>query len=127
MPTYPVEGRVTFADGQPLPGGTVEFQPVAQRDESEAEKGSPPDVASSRGVIQEDGTYKISTFKPEDGATEGKHRVLVIPGLPPGPINPMSPAKPVIHHRFQRFETSGLEFTVKPDGPNKFDIAVDRP
>lgn len=127
LATYPVNGRVTFADDKPLTGGTVEFQPATPPVPSNAEKGSLAGRISARGFIQEDGTYKLSTFEPDDGAIEGKHRVLVTPGLPPGPINSLNPSKPVINARFQRFETSGLEFTVTPDGPNEFEITVERP
>ncbi len=125
--TYPVTGRVTFPDGKPLSTGTVEFQPVAPSGDGEKPSANPTGRISARGMIQADGSYALGTFGTDDGAVEGKHRVLVTPGLPPGPINPASPSKPVIHSRFQRYETSGLEFTVTPDGPSTFDITVERP
>jgi hypothetical protein len=115
--TYPVEGRVTFRDGKPLTGGTVEFQPVGEL------KGQ----ISARGYIATDGTYHMSTFEQADGVMEGKHRVLVISPFPPGPIDPTKPPKPLIHDRFQHYDTSGLEFDVNPSGDNRFDITVDPP
>jgi hypothetical protein len=115
--TYPVEGRITFADGKPLAGGVVEFQPADKQTES----------FSSRGRIQPDGTYQMSTFAANDGVVAGKHRVLVSPPLPPGPIDPMKRPKPVIHPRFERYDTSGLEYTVTEEGPNTFDITIERP
>jgi hypothetical protein len=117
LATYPVEGKVTFKDGKPLFGGSVEFQPVGEQ------KGK----ISARGYISPEGTYRMSTFKQHDGAIEGKHRVLVISPLPPGPIDPARPPKSFIHARFQSYDTSGLEYTVTPKGPNKFDITVDPP
>jgi hypothetical protein len=117
LATYPVEGTVKFRDGKPLFGGSVEFQPVGEQ------KGK----ISSRGYISPEGTFRMGTFKPGDGAIEGKHRVLVISPLPPGALDPTKPPKPFIHPRFQSYDTSGLEFTVSPTGPNKLDIPVDPP
>jgi hypothetical protein len=112
-----VEGRVIFPDGKPLHGGTVEFQ-TAQKQEGSF---------SARGRIQPDGSFSMSTFKHEDGAVAGTHRAQVIPPLPPGPVDPYKSIKPIIEKRFERYETSGLEFTVTEDGPNTFDITVQRP
>jgi hypothetical protein len=117
LATYPVEGRVSFPDGKPLHGGTVEFQPVGEQ------KGK----ISARGRIQPDGTYQMSTFAEADGTIEGKHRVLVMSPLPPGHLDPAFPPRPIINPRFQRYDTSMLEYTVKSDGSNKFDITVDPP
>lgn len=126
LETYLVKGRVTFTDGAPLPRGTIEFQPALQA--VNAKSADPTGRVGARGAINEDGTFEMSTFEPGDGAIEGKHRVLVTAGLPPGPIDPFAPnSKPLIHARFQRFETSGLEFTVTPDGENDFEITVERP
>jgi len=117
--TYPVTGHVKYKDGKPLVAATVEFQ--------SAGGGVDGKSISARGVTQSDGAYEISTFAPGDGAIAGKHRVLVISPLPPGEINPNKPPKPFIHPRFQRYDSSGLEYTVDPDGDNTFDITVDPP
>ena len=116
-PTYPVEGKVTFSDGRPLDGGTVELQPVVQQ--------QPP--VAARGRIQSDGTFQISTFEPNDGAIEGEHRVRVVGPLPPGPIDPYQSPEPVIHHKFESYDSSELTFTVTPDGPNQLNITVEPP
>jgi hypothetical protein len=120
IPTYAVQGKVSFADGKPLWGGTIEFQPT-QAVSSDQMK------VSSRGQIQQDGMYTLSTFVPGDGAPAGDHRVLIIQPLPPGKINPYNPSPAVIDSKFQSYETSGLKFTVTPEGPNKFDITVSPP
>ena len=117
LATYPVEGRVTFPDGKPLHGGIIEFQPAGEQ------KGR----ISARGQIQPNGSFRMSTFEQADGVIAGQHRVLIIPPLPPGRIDPMKLPEPVIHKRYERYDTSGLQFTVTPDGPNKFDITVDPP
>ena len=119
-PTYPVTGRVAFSDGKPLAGGTVEFQSAYVTKDGEIR-------VRARGQIQPDGTFSLSTFQPGDGAIAGKQRALVIPALPPGRINPYNPPPPVINNKYQRYDTSGLEFTVTPKGPNEFDIIVTPP
>ncbi|WP_417385740.1 carboxypeptidase regulatory-like domain-containing protein [Gimesia sp.] len=65
IPTYPVSGRVQFADGEPVRTGTIEL-------ESE-EHGT-----SATGTIQEDGTFVLGTYTPDDGAAAGKHRAIVV-------------------------------------------------
>src|SRR5687767_10062189 len=64
--TYPVEGRVVFADGTPLPGGTIEFESL---------EGQPQ--VNARGSIESDGTFRLVTPPDREGAVAGAHRVLV--------------------------------------------------
>src|SRR5262245_48305197 len=105
---YPVRGKVTFPDGQPLSGGQVVFESVDDP------------TMSARGEIQSDGTFRMGTFKDSDGVLAGRHRVLVVPPLGPNPDKPVR----VIDPRFQSFDTSGLEYTA-PD--EEFNITVERP
>jgi hypothetical protein len=112
--TYPVRGKVVFPDGTPLPGGFVIFEPA-------------PDgiQVSAQGGIQPDGTFRLGTYQECDGAPEGRHRALV---NPPRPANPdeRRPTRPLIHPRFQNFDTSRLEYTVTR-GKNEFTIVVEKP
>jgi hypothetical protein len=69
---YPVRGTV-YLDGQPateLAGGTVTFN------SSELQK-------SASGPIEADGTYRLGSLKPGDGAVPGKYRVTVSPAEVP--------------------------------------------
>src|SRR5262249_40911904 len=100
---YPAQGKVTFKDGTPLTAGGVVF-----------ESGTPGAKAGARGDIQPDGTFQLSTFKEGDGALEGTYRVAVMAPQPPG-AKEGTPVRPLIHPRFQRPETSQLEFTVTPE------------
>ena len=110
LQTYHTTGKVHFADGTPLPGGSVVFQSVEHR-------------LTANAPIQEDGTFQLGTYEPGDGAVAGKHTAAVQPPM----TNPdMGPRVP-IHPRFRRMETSGLEFTVTEEGPNEFDILVEAP
>jgi hypothetical protein len=113
---YPAQGKVIFKDGTPLTAGWVVF-----------ESATPGAKAGARGDIQPDGTFQLSTSKEGDGALEGPYRVAVVPPLPPG-AKEGTPVRPLIHPRFQRPETSHLEFTVTPDKQkNYFTIVVDKP
>jgi hypothetical protein len=110
--TYPAGGRVLFPDKSPLTSGNIEFAPV----EGEVK-------ASARGMIEQDGTFRLSTFSEADGAIEGRHRVLIIPGRARG--ERPGAQKPTLHGKYQSFDTSGLEATVSADGPNNFEFVVD--
>jgi hypothetical protein len=108
---YPVKGKVVFKDnGKPLGSGTVLFESVAD-----------PNQRAS-GEIQADGTYTLANNVGANGAVEGEHRVLIMTPLPEYGQNPRGPFDP----RYQRFDTSGLRYTVKP-GENNYEIQLDRP
>jgi len=67
-PTVPVEGAVTWR-GSPLAEGEVVFQPDV------IAEGLP--IRPATGTLQDDGTYRLSTFRPGDGAVSGKYHVLI--------------------------------------------------
>ena len=113
MPTYPVRGKVTFPDGTPLEGGRVEFELVSSKHR-----------VSARGVIRPDGSFELGTFQPGDGALAGEHRAIVMPPLPIGDRDGVDSLPVIIDPHFQRFDSSGLKFTVTPDGDNEFHIPV---
>ena len=119
-PTYPVEGKVVFADGSPLSGGLVEFESVPA-------EGMP---VNARGIIQSDGSFRLTTYAEGDGALAGKHRAIVVG---PRPIasqyddeSNQPPPKPPVDRRFESYTTSGLEFTVT-EGKNEFLIKIEPP
>jgi hypothetical protein len=60
--TVPVSGRVTW-QGQPVVEGIIVFYPATGR--------------PATGVIAADGTYRLRTFDPGDGAVLGKHCVTI--------------------------------------------------
>jgi hypothetical protein len=105
--TYPVRGKVVFADGTPLRGGLVQFTP-----ENKAE-------VTITGAIQEDGSFTLTTLAENEsltGAPEGQHTVTILPPLgqdqraPKGmPQHPIQLREPV---------------TVKADGPNTFTLTL---
>jgi hypothetical protein len=113
---YPVEGRVVWKDGsaaKELEGGQIVFD-------------LPEKQTSARGIIQADGTFRLTTNKPNDGALAGDHKVLVLEtrkqlGGPDG----INIAPGVMDARFYDPRTSDLQATVKP-GTNKVTLTVDR-
>jgi len=115
---YPVEGQVQWKDGGPandLAGSLVFFEL--------AEKQS-----SAQGIIQPDGSFRLTTLKPNDGAAAGEHTVLLIevgrkPQGGPDATN-LAPSK--IDAKYATPTTSDLRATVKP-GANKVTLVVDRP
>jgi len=110
---HPVTGKVVFDDGSPLEEGSVAM---------EMREGNKPIMA--RGTIEHDGTFQMGTEKPGDGAKPGKYRVLVVPQTLTEREAATMP--PVIDKKFERFETSGLEFEVK-EGKNELKLTVTRP
>jgi hypothetical protein len=66
----PVQGRVTI-EGQPLAHAKLMFSPVDAADN--LNPGKP-----AFGLVQEDGSYSLTTFHPNDGAVVGEHWVTIV-------------------------------------------------
>ena len=112
--TYPVRGKVVFKDGTPLTGGLVVFRPVDTQLQ-----------VTARGDIQHDGTFVLGTYHEGDGAVPGKYQAAITPP-PRRKIREKPVEKPIVHPRFESYDTSGLEFEVKREN-NNFTIQVDKP
>lgn len=69
----PAKGKVVF-NGQPVEGGSVSFRPLAE---------VAPGVAArpAAAEVQQDGTFVLTTFQKDDGATVGKCQVTYLPRL----------------------------------------------
>jgi hypothetical protein len=113
---YPVEGKVVWKDGAPakeLAGSQVVFD-------------LPEKQTSARGVIQEDGTFRLATNKPNDGALAGDYKVLVLETRKQvGGPDSSNIAPGVMDARYYDPRTSDLRATVKP-GTNTITLTVDR-
>jgi hypothetical protein len=110
---YPVSGKVVYPDGTPakeLKGSRVLFEGT----------GADGKNYSAEGEIDEDGRFTLTTTKSNDGAVAGKNRALIERRM----IDPEHAAPRVVHEKYERFETSGLEFDVQPRN-NDFTITVE--
>ena len=126
--TYPVQGRVHFADGQPVPVGIVEFR-------------SQSDGRIAKGRIDQKGHFVLSTFGKNDGAVAGEHQVIVLQHFDQrvwsaqAPRNRALPPEHgqheqetvLVHRRFAEYGASGLTAAVKPQPGNPVDLNVGEP
>jgi hypothetical protein len=108
LQTYPVTGKVHFPDGRPLEGGVVIFV-------------SHDTGVQARARIEQDGTFTLGTLSNKDGSVSGLQRVSVRPEV----LGPGAPPKQPLLPKYQAATSSGIEFTVKTDAPNEFDIVVE--
>jgi hypothetical protein len=109
--TYAIPGRLVYPDGSPVPRASVIFQ-TELNDRRIA----------ARAMVNEDGSFRLTTFRPHDGIVAGEHQVAVTP-LPPsdGPR-----VEPPVDYHYGDFETSGLLVTVTPN-LNEIVVTIDRP
>jgi hypothetical protein len=68
-PVFPVSGSV-LVDGKAAKGAVIMFHPLPISD-------GRFDIVRSRGTVGEDGSFKLSTYKTDDGAPEGDYAVTV--------------------------------------------------
>lgn len=73
-------------------------------------------------MVEEDGTFRLSTFANGDGALAGEYRVSLIPARRRG--EPGDKAARHISGKYQDANQSGLEATISPDSPNQFEFIV---
>jgi hypothetical protein len=102
----PVSGTILY-NGKPLPFGSVMFQP---------DKGQ-----AAVGDIQADGSFKLSSYGPNDGAVPGKHKVSIscYEGHRPGKASGDSLGKLLIPLKYTRFGSSGLTADINDTSDGK--------
>ena len=108
-----VSGVVTL-DGNPVPRGTVAFQPMS---------GGPAAYAP----IQVNGDFTVRTGR-EDGLPSGEYDVTVTANEPPAiqqtaAGGPPPPGKPITPAWYRIKETAGLRFTVEA-GENEINLEL---
>jgi hypothetical protein len=106
----PVSGKVLY-NGQPLKFGTVAFQP--------------PRGQYASGDIQSDGTFELSTYRPNDGAVAGTHQVRITCYESQRPNAVKAPGeqtlgKALIPTKYTIFGQSGLTAEVKEGSTEPF-------
>lgn len=104
----PVKGKVTL-DGQPMPAGSVAFQtrdPFVGR----------PAVA----FVDSDGTFTVSSIKPNDGMMPGEYLIAILPpssGTLPGEKKLPDVKVPA---KYQDGKQSGFTLTLQRGDAPKF-------
>jgi hypothetical protein len=96
-----VSGKLEYEDGQPLKelaGFEVTFTSEALH-------------KSARGVIKDDGTFRLTTSRPGDGAFPGVYKVIVAQPHPE-PERPFV-GNPVVDLKYEDPEKTDLEATVE--------------
>ncbi len=111
--TFPVEGKV-LCNGEPLAGALVMFHPIEEI----------PEIVTPNASVQEDGTFRLTTYTSEDGAPAGDY-VVTIYWVPPGggaeedrgllsQSTETGPAIDPTGGRYKDKESSELRATVEP-------------
>lgn len=113
----PVEGQVVWKDGTPareLAGSQVIFD-------------LPEKQTSARGTVQADGSFRLTTNKPDDGALAGEYKVLLIEvgRKPLGGPDSTELAPGLIDARYAGPSTTDLRATVASGG-GKVTLTVER-
>lgn len=117
--TFPTSGLVLFED-KPVEGATVIFFAQSR------------DIAAT-GITGPDGRFRLRTFEPNDGATEGPHAVTIDKSIellevPKDPEAPPPPPKITRHlpDRYADRNRSGLTADVSGSGRNEFTFELSR-
>jgi len=106
-------GTVKFDDGT-VPQGdfsTITFQP----------KSGGPDTKGAQGTIEPDGSFQLSSERPDDGVKPGEYAVTVyvMNGYPNG--------KSVVPLKYTNARETPLSAEVKPSGKNHFEFTIEKP
>ncbi len=114
---HPVEGHVVWKDGSPakeLKGAQISFE-LAEKQ------------TSARGTIQEDGSFRLTTKDPGDGALAGEHKVVIVEvgRKPLGGPDGTALAPGAMDSRYSDPSTTDLRATIKR-GTNKVKLTVER-
>ena len=114
LATYPVTGKVEFADGTPAMFGTIEFQSITH-------------PINARGKINRSGEFSLTTYHDGDGAVAGDHKIVITQMIPPTPLGVQ------VHHdhgdaidsKYFNYDTSGLRMMVEEE-ENEIVLVVEK-
>lgn len=112
-----VKGQALFLD-KPIPNATVTFHPLAATD---------PKAKTPFAVVKEDGSFVMTTDRPEDGAPPGEYSVTVSWFKPAkGTSADDGIGEELLSAKYQRSVSSGLKVTVKEDSAEPVLIKLTR-
>jgi hypothetical protein len=109
-----VVGTVTY-QGKPVDGCNLVFDPIASDPNAK--------VYSARGMCDEQGHFRLTTFSQNDGAVAGRYRVAIFPKKDISARHADSKVTLAFPERYSDTATSDLEFEVRP-GPNVIPIEL---
>lgn len=113
--TFPVKGKVRFANGAPVRTGIVEF-------------GSDNQQVTASGKIQSDGTFVLGTYTADDGAAAGEHRVIVMQLIVnDGLIKHVHDHGGAVDPMYASYQTTPLTAVVEAKDANEIELIVDPP
>jgi hypothetical protein len=112
-------GGMVEIDGQPVEDATVVF--VTQSEDGKKEY-------AALGLTDKMGKFRLTTFRPKDGAIVGKHLVGIekTAAVTTNSARGLSPedqpkvVKNVLPEKYRVYSKSGLEADVTEKGPNEF-------
>ena len=114
LATYPVTGKVEFADGTPAMFGEIELQSLSH-------------PINARGKINRSGEFSLTTYQDGDGAVGGEHKIVITQLIPPTPLGVQvnHDHGDSIHSKYFSYKTSGLTTTVEQK-KNKIVLVVEK-
>lgn len=110
---YPGRGRVLY-QGQPVADANVVFYAINPKDQKLTHRAD--------ALCDEDGTFSLSTYEPNDGIPVGDYAVAVSLRRPRWDEEGR-PGKNILPEKYASPRTSELKFTVK-EGTNEFTIEL---
>lgn len=111
----PVLGKVVYPDQSPVPAGTVIGQTTID--------GKPVSVQAN---IEADGSFKLGTTLPGDGALPGRYQFIVMP-VALGDAELAAGKTPDVDSKYSDFDSAAIFFDVMKDQKNEFTISVTKP
>jgi len=117
-------GGIVELDGKPVEDATVVF--VTRGADGKKEY-------AALGQTDKMGKFRLTTFRPKDGAIVGKHLVGIekTATVTTNPVKGLSPedqpkvVKNVLPEKYRVYSSSGLEAEVTEKGPNEFVFRLD--
>ncbi len=101
LKTYPVNGKVQFKSGSPVRVGTIELK-------------SRQHNIHSRGTLNPDGTFTLTTYEDGDGAIAGKHDCVIVQFVMTEGLQSHRPsAIGVVDRRYNSYTTSGITVDIE--------------
>lgn len=113
VPMYPVSGKLRFSDGKKVRHGTIELTSV--------EHGT-----TATGKIEQDGSFVLGTYTPNDGAAAGEHKAIVIQMvISDGAFKHTIDHGRPVPTRYARYESSDLKVVVQAEPKNDIVVTVE--